>query len=483
MRHHLQINPRDNVAVMLDDSSPEVPRGHKFALRDIKAGEEVVKYGMPIGRATGDIRRGEHVHVHNLKTSLDGILEYRYAPSGGCGAAGPPPSPQVPSFQGYLRRNGQAGIRNDLFIIPTVGCANSVCTALANRLNRLLPEDFPGHAIALTHPCGCSQLGDDHETTRSILCGLAHNPNAGAVLIVGLGCENNTLDAFREKLGDFDPERMRFMVAQHEDDEIAAGMRLLSSLVEVVKADRRCAVPIEKLVVGLKCGGSDGLSGLTANPLAGQFSDWLVASGGSTILSEVPEMFGAETLLMARCRNRGVFDKCVKMVNDFKAYFTRHGQAIYENPSPGNKAGGISTLEDKSLGCVQKAGSSCVEDVLEIGGHVHCRGLNLLTGPGNDMVASTLLAASGAQLILFTTGRGTPFGTVVPTMKIASNSALAEHKRGWIDFDAGRLLEEDPEAIRQEFIAEVLAVANGSQTANERNGDEQIAIFKDGVTL
>lgn len=317
--------------------------------------------------------------------------------------------------------------------------------------------------------------------TRAVLRGFVRHPNAGGVLVVGLGCENNTIDSFREMLGEFDPERVKFLVAQKENDEVAAGISLLEGLVQTASQDVRTEIPVSELVVGLKCGGSDGLSGITANPLVGRFSDWLTARGGSTILSEVPEMFGAETLLMARCRNREVFDKCVKMINDFKRYFTRYGQTIYENPSPGNKAGGISTLEDKSLGCTQKAGSSAVNDVLQIGEHVHEKGLNLLTGPGNDMVACTLLAASGAHLILFTTGRGTPFGSVVPTLKISSNTVLAEHKSGWIDFDAGQMLRDIP--IDDAFFRLVLDTASGKEAKNEQNAYEEISIFKDGVTL
>lgn len=475
----IRINPLDNVAVMLDDSSADVPRGHKFALRDIAAGENIIKYGMPIGRATCAIRKGEHVHTNNMKTNLDGILEYTYSPV----EITLRPEPCTETFKGFRRKNGAVGIRNHIFIIPTVGCVNKLAHTLAERLNRTLPAGSVDRAIALEHPFGCSQLGGDHEMTRAILCGLVKHPNAGGVLVVGLGCENNTIDSFREKLGEFDTERIKFLVAQKESDEVAAGMEILKGLAARAAEDVRTDIPVSELVVGLKCGGSDGLSGITANPLVGRFSDWLTARGGSTILSEVPEMFGAETLLMARCRSREVFDKCVAMVNDFKQYFTRYGQTIYENPSPGNKAGGISTLEDKSLGCTQKAGSSAVNDVLLPGEHVYEKGLNLLTGPGNDMVASTLLASSGAHLILFTTGRGTPFGTVVPTMKIASNSALAQFKPNWIDFDAGRVLKEDRAAVDAEFFTRILAVAGGAEAANERNGYEEISIFKDGVTL
>lgn len=473
----IRINPLDNVAVALEDISPEITGGHKFALTDIRKGENIIKYGMPIGRAVRDIKTGEHVHTHNMKTNLDGLLEYQYDPV-------PVNTVKISSketFSGFRRKNGSAGVRNHIFIIPTVGCVNKLAQTLAARINRTLPAGSVDKALALEHPFGCSQLGGDHEMTRAILSGFVKHPNAGGVLVVGLGCENNTIDSFREKLGEFDPERIRFLTAQKESDEIAAGMNLLEELVRTASQDVRTEIPVSELVVGLKCGGSDGLSGITANPLAGRFSDWLTARGGSTILSEVPEMFGAETLLMARCKNKAVFDKCVKMVNDFKNYFTRYGQAIYENPSPGNKAGGISTLEDKSLGCTQKAGTSAVNDVLLPGEHVHEKGLNLLTGPGNDMVACTLLAASGAHLILFTTGRGTPFGSVVPTLKISSSSKLAEYKPGWIDFDAGKALQDVP--VDDDFIRLILETASGKEAKNERNGYEEISIFKDGVTL
>ncbi len=478
----IRINPADNVAVMLDDSSAAVPRGHKFALRDIAAGENIIKYGMPIGKATCDIRQGEHVHTGNMKTNLDGILEYTYDP-----VEMPDNSASEGlTFAGFRRSNGTAGIRNHIFIVPTVGCVNKLAATLATRINRELPQGSVDRAIALEHPFGCSQLGGDHELTRAVLRGFVKHPNAGAVLVVGLGCENNTLDSFRDSLGDYDTERIRFMTAQDEADELACGMKILRELAHIASGDQREAIPLSELVTGLKCGGSDGMSGITANPLAGRFSDRLAANGGSTILGEVPEMFGAETLLMARCRSREVFDKCVAMINDFKSYFTRYGQTIYENPSPGNKAGGISTLEDKSLGCTQKAGTSPVNDVLAIGEHVKERGLNLMTGPGNDMVASTLLAASGAHLILFTTGRGTPFGTVVPTVKISTNSALAEKKPHWIDFDAGTLVQDgaDVSKIDEEFFRKVIAIASGDISArNEENGYEEIALFKDGVTL
>ena len=449
------INPADNVEVRED--------GHKYAVREIKSGENVIKYGMPIGHATRDIKVGEHVHVHNVATNLGECLEYEYEPVS-VPPAEKPASP--PTIRAYRRKDGRVGIRNEIWVVPTVGCVNNLCERLARAAD----------GIALTHPYGCSQLGDDHEMTANLLAALCRHPNAGGVLVVGLGCENNTLESFRARLGDVSDLNIRFLLAQEPGDEYERGLALIREL-EADRVDERSEVPVAELTVGLKCGGSDGFSGLTANPLVGRFSDWLVARGGSTVLTEVPEMFGAETLLMNRCRDRATFEKCVKMINDFKRYYESHHQVCHENPSPGNKAGGITTLEDKSLGCVQKGGSSAVVDVLGYGEHVRERGLSLLTGPGNDLVAATVLAASGCHLILFTTGRGTPFGTVVPTMKISTNSALAANKPHWIDWDA--MTDPDTEA----FAAKVLAVAEGEKAANERFGAREIAIFKDGVTL
>jgi altronate hydrolase len=447
------IHPLDNVEVRED--------GHKYALRKIAAGEDIIKYGMPIGHATREIAAGEHVHVENMKTNLGEVLEYRYEPS-----FVDLKREESPKIRAYRRADGRIGIRNEIWVVPLVGCVNRLAERLAASCG----------GIALTHPYGCSQMGADHELTANMLAQLCHHPNAGGVLVVALGCENNTLESFKVRLGDYSKLNIRFLRAQDPGDEFERGKELIREL-EGARGKCRVEVSAAELVVGLKCGGSDGFSGLTANPLVGRFSDWLAARGGSTILTEVPEMFGAETLLMKRCRTRQIFDKCVKMINDFKAYYAAHGQVCSENPSPGNKAGGITTLEDKSLGCVQKGGSAPVEDVLGMGECVKAHGLTLATGPGNDLVASTILAAAGCHLILFTTGRGTPFGSVVPTVKIATNDALAANKPNWIDWNA--MSNSDTE----EFAAKVLAVANGERTQNEKAGAQAIAIFKDGVTL
>lgn len=455
----IKIHPADNVGV-------NVATGHKVALCDIEAGADVVKYGFPIGHAITKIQKGEHVHTHNLKTNLKEKLDYKYNHK-----VFESEKPQGRTIKAYVRSDGNIGIRNDIWIVNTVGCVNKVAEVISRRTG----------AFFFQHPYGCSQLGGDHELTQKILRGLIKHPNAGGVLVLGLGCENNNIGVFKDVLGPVDEKRVRFLNAQDSRDEVEEGVRIVEELKEIASKDVRQDVPISKLKVGLKCGGSDGFSGLTANPLIGQFSDYLIAEGGSSVLTEVPEMFGAETILMDRCIDEKVFDKTVALVNDFKDYFTRHGQEIYENPSPGNKAGGITTLEEKSLGCTQKGGRAQVTDVLTYGDMVTKPGLNLLNGPGNDMVAVTNLTAAGCHLLLFSTGRGTPLGAPVPTIKVGTNNAIAEKKKNWIDFNAGPMLEG--EDLKKKFIDFVVRVAEGEQTANERNGYREIAIFKDGVTL
>lgn len=453
------INKLDNVEVNIAD-------GHKYAVRDISRGENVIKYGMPIGHAMADIKKGEHVHTHNLKTNLSGKTEYTYT-----SAPAQKKASTDRTFMGYVRDNGEVGIRNDIWIVNTVGCVNKTAEMLAKRTGA---KYFP-------HPFGCSQLGSDQKTTQLILRGMVNHPNAGGVLVLGLGCENNNIEVFKKVLGTWDDKRVKFLNAQDFDDEIEEGIKLIDELRANADRYKRVPVPLSRLKVGLKCGGSDGFSGITANPLVGRFCDALTSFGGRCVLTEVPEMFGAEQLLMARAESREVFDKTVKLINDFKDYYTRYNQVIYENPSPGNKKGGITTLEEKSLGCVQKGGLATVVDVLDYGDTVKKAGLSLLNGPGNDIVAVTNLMAAGVHLILFTTGRGTPVGTAVPTVKIATNHDLAQKKKNWIDFDASGMLNNID--LTDALIDFVTDVANGTMTKNEINGYEEISIFKDGVTL
>lgn len=583
MQNFIRINEKDNVVVALRNipsgtrldiltggnalsarisisvtAREEIPAGHKMAIYDIPTGGEVIKYGYRIGNAVEDIKAGDWIHTHNLKTALGDLLEYSYEPvfkeegkipdeeneakegtkgagsgriSGEAGknecggkikngsnfdseegetrsglagkgrreSIGTESTTEL-SFMGYRRPDGKVGIRNEIWIIPTVGCVNNVASAIAKKANEWLSAmptgprsepkpDQPKEAtveevIAFPHPYGCSQMGEDQEHTRKILADLIGHPNAGGVLVLGLGCENSNIQVLKPYLGEYDETKVRFLVSQECEDEVAEGLEIVKSLIEYASSFRREPVSVSELIIGLKCGGSDGLSGITANPLVGRFSDRLVSQGGTTILTEVPEMFGAETILMNRCANEELFRQTVDLINDFKNYFKSHGQTIYENPSPGNKKGGISTLEDKSLGCTQKSGSALVRGVLQYGEKVQVRGLNLLSAPGNDLVASTALAAAGAHMVLFTTGRGTPFASPVPTVKISTNSALAEKKSRWIDFNAGILAEDgsmDRETDR--LFRYVVEVASGRKVCSEEAGYHDMAIFKEGVTL
>jgi len=489
----IRIHPDDNVAVALEDlrkgetltldtvsvtAIEDIARGHKIALRDIKEGEPVVKYGNPIGLAKADIPAGAWAHVHNVRTGLSESADYTYDHK-----VYDKPNVSPRTFMGYRREDGRAAVRNELWIIPTVGCVNSVAARMVQENQHLVKGSIDG-LYTFAHPYGCSQMGGDHAQTRKLLAALVRHPNAGGVLVLSLGCENLTHEQFVEELGEWDDRRVKFLTCQQVEDEFEAGAKLLAELAEYASQFKREELPASELVVGMKCGGSDGLSGITANPTVGRFSDRLTALGGSTVLTEVPEMFGAENILFSRCMDEAVFNKAVKMVNNFKEYFVSHGQVVYENPSPGNKAGGITTLEDKSCGCVQKGGSAQIVDVLEYAEPVRKKGLNLLSGPGNDLVSATDLTAAGAHIILFTTGRGTPFGAPAPTVKISTNTALFEKKGNWIDFNAGTVAQgEDLDHAGDRLLDFVLEIASGKKTHAEERGAREIAIFKDGVTL
>ena len=491
----LKINPADSVVVCLQPKkkgdiieidglkvvvSQDTPAGHKVLIKDAPKGTDIIKYGYPIGHAKEDLKAGDWVNENNLKTNLSGTLEYTYNPVNQELEI----KKENRTFKGYVRKNGDVGVRNEIWIVPTVGCVNGIAERLVDALKKETGEKGIDAIHAWHHNFGCSQLSGDHENTRKVLRDICLHPNAGAVLVLSLGCENNQPDDFMKMLGDYDKDRIKLLITQKVDDEMEAGMEILRELYNIARQDKRTEVPVSKLRVGLKCGGSDGFSGITANPLVGEFSDWLVAQGGTSVLTEVPEMFGAETILMNRCRTEDLFNQTVSMINNFKEYFLSHGEPVGENPSPGNKAGGISTLEDKALGCTQKCGKAPVSGVMEYGDRLEHDGLNLLSAPGNDLVAATALASCGCHLVLFTTGRGTPFGTFVPTMKIATNPYLASHKKNWIDFSAGQLVEgRTMQELVPEFIDKVLAVASGELAKNEENGYREISIFKNGVTL
>lgn len=494
MQEYIIINEKDNVAVALCDLpagfvistadkkivvQEDIMRGHKVALCYLPAGENVIKYGNPIGHTTEDVAPGCHIHTKNIKTNLGELLEYEYHPVGDVTL---PPAENA-YFNGFRRKDGKVGVRNEIWIIPTVGCVNNIATAIAETGKKKCTGSVED-VIAFPHPYGCSQMGDDQENTRTILADLINHPNAGGVLVLGLGCENSNIPVLKDYIGEYDENRVKFLVCQDVEDEMEEADKLLDELVAYAAQFKREKTPASELIIGMKCGGSDGLSGITANPVVGAFSDLLIARGGSTILTEVPEMFGAETLLMNRCATPELFEKTVALINDFKEYFKRHNQTIYENPSPGNKKGGISTLEDKSLGCTQKSGTAPVMDVLPYGKPVTTKGLNLLSAPGNDLVASTALAASGAQIVLFTTGRGTPFASPVPTVKISTNSPLANKKKNWIDFNCGELIEDSTlDELSEKLLEYVLTVASGKKVKAEEAGFHDMAIFKQGVTL
>ena len=492
----LKINPADSVVVCLRAMKAgeiiaadgkeikllqDTPAGHKVLLEDKSEGEDIIKYGYPIGHALKDLKAGEWVNENNLKTNLAGMLEYTYNPVDEKLTI----LKENRTFKGYVRKNGDVGVRNEIWIVPTVGCVNGIAEHLAKQLETETRLDGIDAVHAWHHNYGCSQLSEDHEATRKILRDIVLHPNAAGVLVLSLGCENNQPDDFMQMLGDYDRDRIKLVVTQKvEGDETEECMKVLRGIYALAKEDKREDVPVSKLRVGLKCGGSDGFSGITANPLEGEFSDWLVAQGGTSILTEVPEMFGAETILMNRCETKELFDRTVSLINNFKNYFLSHGEPVGENPSPGNKAGGISTLEDKALGCTQKCGRAPVSGVLEYGDRLQATGLNLLSAPGNDLVAATALASAGCHLVLFSTGRGTPFGTFVPTMKISTNSDLYRRKKNWIDFNAGQLVDgKSMKELVPEFIDKVLAVASGEPARNEVNGYREISIFKNGVTL
>jgi altronate hydrolase len=493
---YLKINPADSVVVCLQPKkkgetitvdgktvilNQDTPAGHKVLIKNVQEGEDIIKYGYPIGHAKQDLKACDWVNENNLKTNLSGTLEYTYNPVDEELSI----KKENRTFKAYKRKNGDVGVRNEIWIVPTVGCVNGIAEKLAEKLRNETMLQGIDSVYAWHHNYGCSQLSEDHENTRKVLRDICLHPNAGGVLVLSLGCENNQPDDFMAMLGDYDKDRIKLLVTQKvEGDELEAGMQILRNLYSIAKEDKREDVPVSELRVGLKCGGSDGFSGITANPLVGEFSDWLVAQGGTSVLTEVPEMFGAETILMNRCRTKELFNQTVSMINNFKEYFLSHGEPVGENPSPGNKAGGISTLEDKALGCTQKCGKAPVSGVMEYGDRLTNKGLNLLSAPGNDLVASTALASCGCHIVLFTTGRGTPFGTFVPTMKVATNPTLAKNKPSWVDFSAGQLVEgRTMQELVPEFIDKVLAVASGQLARNEENGYREISIFKNGVTL
>ncbi|MCH1919464.1 altronate dehydratase family protein [Shewanella sp. A3A] len=496
MKSIIRLHPTDNVAIALEPLTAgsqlavdelnitlqqDVEKGHKVALQNINVGADVIKYGAPIGHALTEIGVGSWVHTEQIKTNLNDELEYRYQPVDSSIESQVDDTPEVSI---YRRADGQVGIRNELWVIPSVGCVNGMAAQMVKQFLQRHPQLEIDGVFVFPHQFGCSQLGDDLQMTKKLLQNMIEHPNAGGVLVVGLGCENNQVSAIKLGVEQRSDDRVRYLITQQVEDEVEAGLEQLEALYEVMRHDKRVPGKLSEIHFGLECGGSDGLSGITANPMLGQLSDYLIARGGTTVLTEVPEMFGAETILMSRCKDEATFEQLVEMVNGFKRYYKDHDQPVYENPSPGNKKGGITTLEDKSLGCTQKAGQSQVEAILDYGQRLKNPGLHLLNAPGNDAIATSALAACGCQMVLFTTGRGTPYGGFVPTLKIATNSELAQKKKHWIDFDAGRLINDvTMTELLDEFIALLVKACSGEPVKNELNDIREIAIWKQGVTL
>jgi altronate hydrolase len=489
MKKYIIINPQDNVMIALENFhhgdvvnntliKQDINKGHKVALRSIQKDENIIKYGQPIGRAKELIEEGTHVHTHNVMTNLNDVLEYSYNPKF--------EEVKIDSdleIMAYPRKYNQFGIRNEIWVIPTVGCINGHTKFIVDAFLKEHPDLEIDGVFSFTHPFGCSQMGDDLVNTRETLQNIAKHPNAGGVLVLGLGCENNTLKEFVETMGEYDKDRIRFLNFQSVLDEVTESVNVLNELYELMKKDKRVKTSISNIKIGLKCGGSDGLSGITANPLIGSVSDYFIKRGATAVLTEVPEMFGAEHILMEKCINENVFNNLVDLINNFKDYYKSHNQVIYDNPSPGNKDGGITTLEEKSLGCIQKGGVSPIVDVLKTTDLLKKPGLNIIRAPGNDLISTTTLAMSGCQLVLFSTGRGTPFGGFVPTLKIATNNELAQNKKYWIDYNAGNFSQSTIESETNNLANLIIDVINGKKTRNEINQSREIAIMKDGVIL
>ncbi len=497
-KKYLKIHGSDNVAVAVEDLSQgslielkgisvnvlnSIKKGHKVALADLNENENIIKYGHVIGRATQKIKAGEWIHSHNMKTNLNDKIQYSY---NHVSSNEKKENVSIPTFFGYKRKNGKTATRNEIWIINTVGCVNTSAERIAKISNEKFNSDNFDGVFSFSHPYGCSQLGDDLVNTQKVLAGLMMNPNAGGVLVLGLGCENNQMNELLKQAEGVDEERIKFFNSQDVLDEVEVGVDKVGELFELLKNDKREEVPISELTIGMKCGGSDGFSGISANPLVGRMTDLISSYDGRVLLTEVPEMFGAEQQLMNRAKSEEVYQKIISLINNFKEYFLSHNQPIYENPSPGNKEGGLTTLEEKSLGAIQKGGTTSINQVLNYGQQVSERGLSLLYAPGNDGVSSTAMTASGATIILFTTGRGTPLGFPVPTVKISSNSALFNKKPNWIDFNAGQVLEGEKsmDDVAGDLLRHIINIASGKEkTKNEINGYKEIAIWKEGVTL
>ncbi|MDR0378960.1 MAG: altronate dehydratase family protein [Candidatus Accumulibacter sp.] len=451
-----------------------IPPGHKLAARDIAAGAPVRRYGQIIGFSREAIGAGRHVHSHNL-----GMGEFSRDHGIGQDAREPPKVPEPARFMGYRRPNGKVGTRNYIAIIATVNCSSTVAKTIAKHFTRERLQNFPNvdGVLALPQPSGCGLRveGEGMQALRRTLAGYAGHPNFAGVLFVSLGCEQNQIEPIVEMTGPCEPGYLSQVVIQREGGTAAAvekGIAWVEAMLPRANDHRREASPVSDLIVGLQCGGSDGYSGITANPALGGASDLLVAHGATTVLSETPEIYGAEHLLTRRARTPEIARKLLDRIAWWQNYCARGGGDLDNNPSIGNKAGGLTTILEKSLGAVAKSGTSALNGVFSYAEPINTRGFVFMDTPGYDPVSATGQAAGGAQIICFTTGRGSAFGCAgVPTIKLASNTALYKHMRDDMDVNCGDLLDGVPmPEISHRIFDAILRHASGEPTRSELHG-------------
>ena len=499
----LRLSAKDNLAVALDEVAPggsvagvvatqRIPRGHKVAIEPIPAGAPVVKFGQIIGFASADIAPGAHIHTHNVVLH-DFARDYAFAADAHDDAL--LPEAERAHFMGFRRSNGRTGTRNYLGILTSVNCSASVARFAAQAAERSgILADFPGidGIVPIIHGTGCGMAskGEGYDVLSRTLWGYATHPNFAAVVMVGLGCEMFQIARFKQEYGVEEADGFRTLTIQDEGGTRRTVEHILGTLKEMAPraaAARREARPASEIVLALQCGGSDGYSALTANPALGVASDLLVAQGGTSILSETPEIYGAEHLLTRRAATREVGEKLVARIKWWEEYTARNAGEMNNNPSPGNKAGGLTTILEKSLGAAAKGGSSTLRAVYEYAEPVTDAGFVFMDTPGYDPVAATGQVAGGANVICFTTGRGSAFGAKpTPSIKLATNSDIYRRMEEDMDINCGDVLDGvSLEDKGREIFEKVLAVASGAHTKSEElgYGDAEFVPWQIGAVM
>jgi len=499
----LRLSPNDDVLIATRDiaagtalpdmpgaASASIPAGHKAAASDIAAGSPVRRYNQIIGFATRDIRAGEHVHLHNM-AMRDFERDHAF-----CADVKPQrPMSETLTFNGIVRSDGQVATRNYIGVISSVNCSATVCRQIADAFRGDALRDYPNvdGVVSITHKSGCGMAsqGEAVDLLRRVTAGYLRHPNFAAVLFIGLGCESNQVSALLGAENLAESDRLRAMTIQElggTRSTIERGIALVRELLPTANAVRREPVPVSHITVGLQCGGSDGYSGITANPALGAAMDLLVAHGGTAILSETPEIYGAEHLLTRRAVSREVGEKLVARIRWWEDYTQRLGGEMNNNPSPGNKAGGLTTILEKSLGAVAKAGSSNLADVVEYAQPVTAHGLVFMDTPGYDPVSATGQVAGGANLICFTTGRGSVYGCKpAPSLKLATNSLMYRRMSEDMDINCGTILEGgmSVQQAGEQIFRRIIEVASGGRTMSEMHGfgEDEFAPWILGPTM